>query len=199
MKILLCGIGAIGSNLAASLTADLKGEHDITLLDFDNVETRNITPGTQFYAPDQVGLSKVEALQFNLYKWYQRKVKILNKNVFDMNYREFDEYDLIIDCFDTNRSRNRTHMYKQLQKDQDQTADVLHVGFSDNFTFAIEWDENYKVPTDIDSKFDICEMPGASAFAKVVGSMGAMVAEAFILEGKKMDIVGGKYTHSVVK
>lgn len=38
MKILVAGIGAIGSNLTADLVADLKGKHEITVLDMDNVE-----------------------------------------------------------------------------------------------------------------------------------------------------------------
>ena len=197
MKILVAGIGAIGSNLVASLVPDLKGEHQITILDMDTVEERNVTPGTQFYTPDQVGLSKVEALEFNIYKNFQKRIQVLEKDIMDIDYNTLKTYDLIIDCFDNNRARNRTHMFKKLGEEK--KTQILHAGFSDNFTFAIEWDDNYKVPTDITTGMDICEMPGAAAFANTVGSMGALVAEEFVRSSKKMDIVGGKFIHSVVK
>ena len=84
MKILVAGIGAIGSNLTADLVADLKGKHEITVLDMDNVEERNVTAGTQFYTPDQVGMSKVEALQFNIYKQFQREIYIFHGDIKDI-------------------------------------------------------------------------------------------------------------------
>ena len=45
-QILICGIGAIGSNLTSLLARDLKEDWTITVLDKDCVEERNIRAGT---------------------------------------------------------------------------------------------------------------------------------------------------------
>ncbi len=188
MKILILGAGAIGSNLVKNLVPDLKGEHEIIVLDRDVVEERNVTPGTQFYSPDQVGLSKVEALQMNIYKWYEREIQIIKQEVQDT---VFVDYDLIIDCFDNHSARQ--FIQDKWKDSLGHGTDLLHIGFSDKFTFAIEWAHNYQVPTDITSGMDICEMEGAAAFVVHVGALGALVAEEFINHEKKMEILGGKF------
>mgnify|MGYP001606684005 CR=1 FL=1 len=206
MNILICGAGAIGSNLAALLACDLKGEHEIIVLDKDNVEERNVQAGTQFYQKDQVGMSKVEALQYNIYKWYEREVKIINKEISHENLRIIlesgktinvvDSYDLIIDCLDNYDARSLVqNHWEQLHK----KLNILHLGFSDQFTFAIEWAENYKVPTDITSGFDICEMEGAASFVKMVASLGSLVTQEFIKDGKKREFLGNKFSIREVK
>lgn len=206
MKILIAGVGAIGSNLTANLVADLKGKHEITVLDMDNVEERNVTPGTQFYTPDQVGQPKVEALQFNIYKQFQREIEIKNlefalkKGSYSPSILTTMEHDLIIDCFDNKRAREGLQICWENSKDKILGSfDLLHIGFSDQFTFAIEWAENYKVPTDITTGFDICEMPGARSFVASVAALGSLVVQKWIDDGEKMEIVGGKYTHTLIK
>lgn len=189
MNILICGVGAIGSNLVKNLVPDLKGEHEITVLDMDNVEERNITPGTQFYSPDQIGLPKVEALQMNIYKWYEREIDVihgeLGKDVFPKSY---EKMDLIVDCFDNYDARYNVQQIFTATK-----GNILHIGFSDKFTFAIEWAHNYQVPTDITTGMDICEMEGASAFVAHVGALASLVVEEFVNKEEKMEILGGKF------
>lgn len=209
MKILICGVGAIGSNLTANLVADLKGKHEITVLDKDVVEERNVTPGTQFYTPDQVGQPKVEALQFNIYKQFQREIEIINKEIMDEydaelifipeilkkdNQTDFNPFHLIIDCVDNFDCRNDIQIACIKNK-----IPCLHIGFSDQFTFAIEWADNYTVPTDITTGFDICEMPGARSFVASVAALGSLVAQKWIDDGEKMEIIGGKHTHTLIK
>lgn len=194
MKILICGAGAIGSNLVAELVPDLKGQHEITILDKDKVEERNVQAGTQFYTPDQIGLTKVEALQFNIYKNYNREISIIDCDITKFISPDISQFDLVIDCFDNSLARrDLQNRYNSFIKT------LLHIGFSDDFTFAIEWAENYKVPSDITSGMDICEMQGAAAFVASVASLGALVAEEFIFHNKRLEITGGKFTHSLIK
>jgi len=193
MKILVCGIGAIGSNLVARLVPDLKGEHQITVLDNDTVEERNTTAGTQLYFPEQIGIAKVDALQFNIYKQFQREIKTINKNVFDVPTSKFDDFDILVDAFDNTRARNRVTSYGTTGK-----ARVLHAGFSNQYTFAVEWNDNYKVPIDI-SGMDICELPGAAAFVNSVASLTALVVQQYIEDGKELEILGGKFEHRIVR
>src|SRR3990172_2458045 len=81
MRILVCGVGALGSNLVASLVPYLKGQHEITILDKDFIEERNVQAGTQFYSPDQVAMAKVDALQYNCYKWFRREIATVRSEI----------------------------------------------------------------------------------------------------------------------
>jgi len=197
MKILICGVGAIGSNLVRYLVPDLKGQHEITVLDMDTVEERNVTPGTQWYTPDQIGLPKVEAVQFNAYNTFQREIEIRNEK-FTKDLTIHD-YSLVVDCFDNQEARqaieSALHMDKVMRWGDTR---VLHIGFSDQFTFEIEWDEWYQVPTDITTGMDICEMPGAAGFVGSVASLGALAVEKYIWENDKIRVLGGKYHRSFI-
>lgn len=193
MRILICGAGALGSSLTRLLVPDLRGQHELTVLDKDKVEERNVTPGTQFYTPDQLSLPKVEALQYNIWKSFNREIGILHqeledtdKSIFMAPVDEEEKYSLLVDCFDNHDSR------KLLQSFSD-VFPVLHIGFSDSYTFAIEWADNYQVPTDIKSGFDICEMAGAAAFVNMVAALGALTIEEFIWNNKRLEFVGNKF------
>ncbi len=198
------GVGAIGSTLVRNLVPDLRGEHEIIILDGDAVEERNVTPGTQWYTPDQVGLPKVEALQFNVYKTFEREIEIINAklekehpNSWVINPREarFHAPDLIIDCMDNYKARLAINDWCQGESGP---PNLLHIGFSDKFTFEIEWAENYVVPTDITSGMDICEIRGAAGFVASVASLGALVIEKYLEDGEKMSVIGGKYERTIV-
>ncbi len=199
MKILICGVGALGSNITSLLVPDLKGEHEITILDMDTVEERNVQAGTQFYMPDQIGMSKVEALQYNIYKWYQRDI-IIDEH--ELAYGDEFYHDLIIDCFDNSSSRKLLQEMYDVGawiKNQAIPYDLLHVGFSDQFTFAIEWADNYKVPGDIMSGFDICASEGAASFIKMVSALAAQTIQNFLSTNHKREFIGNKFSFREVK
>lgn len=203
-KILVLGVGAIGSNLTNRLVADLKGSAEITVLDMDTVEERNVIAGTQFYMRDQIGMSKVEALQYNIYKFHEREINIINKKLtLDYNgtfAKLIVPVDLVIDCLDNHEARKiaQTSVINQNKAGVSQQH-LLHIGFSDQFTFAVEWAENYKVPEDIISGMDICEMEGASSFVNYVASIGSMVVQNYLKDGTKDDVLGGKMRHSIIR
>jgi molybdopterin/thiamine biosynthesis adenylyltransferase len=192
MKILICGAGALGSNLTRLLVPDLKGQHEITVLDMDDIEERNVTPGTQWYSVEQIGIPKVEALQYNVYRWFEREIEVKNQNLNFSKLRDLADFDFIIDCFDNYFARN-------LLQHASQGIEVLHIGFSDQFTFEIEWAKNYQVPSDITSGFDICEMQGAASFVSSVASLGALVVQEYINKNEKISILGNKFTHTIVR
>lgn len=179
MKILILGAGAIGSNLARILVPDLR-DHEVEVLDRDIVEERNVTAGTQFYLPDQVGLPKVEALQFNLYNFYAREINIHHCEFPSGFTADIGRYDLAIDCFDNTESRQALQdEFRQRRILRDTWVELLHVGFSPSFTYAIEWDRNYTPHGDVKG-VDICEMPGASSFVNTVASLAAHVVQLYV-------------------
>ena len=79
-KILICGIGSLGSLLTKNLASDVRDEHSITVLDFDKVEERNIRANTQAYSSEMIGLPKTEALQYILHKM-NRKIEIIEEKI----------------------------------------------------------------------------------------------------------------------
>jgi hypothetical protein len=191
MNILVCGAGAIGSNLIRSLVPDCAMFNNIGVLDHDLVEERNITAGTQWYTRDQIGVAKVEAIEFNVYKAFGHQIWTKNKLVTAADLRE---PNLVIDCFDNHDAR----MVTQRVYEDGLCQHVLHIGFSDKMTFAVEWAEDYRVPSDITTGIDVCEMPGASAFVSKVASLGSLAAQQFIAKRNKLSFIGGKFLHSSV-
>jgi hypothetical protein len=140
-------------------------------------------------------MTKVEALQFNVYKQFQKDIEFISGKI-GRGGPDVEKYDLIIDCFDNFEARS--YLQELWQENLLDTA-LLHIGFSDQFTFAIEWAQKYKVPTDITTGFDICEMPGARSFVATVAALGSLVAQKWIEDSSHMEIVGGKYTHTLIK
>lgn len=195
MKILICGCGAIGSNLAALLAVDLRGEHEITVLDKDKVEERNTQAGTQYFLPFQIGELKTEALQYRIYKDFSREVEIVNGNV--KLVLPSRGKDLVIDCLDNKEAREISQVDWKNKLAESPFA-LLHLGFSDKMTFAIEWAENYQVP-DNQVQVDICEMPGAASFVKLVASLGSLVVQDFLTTGKKRDFCGNQFVIREIK
>ena len=198
-QVLILGAGALGSNIAATLAVDLKNKAKVTVLDMDEVEERNVRVGTQMYTRDQIGQRKVEALQYNIYKWSEIEIGIIDTFLSSENYiatlSPWMTYDtFIIDCFDNHMARSLVQKFAE-----EYGANVLHAGFSRDFTFAVEGARGYKVPTDITSGFDICEIGGAGGFVKMVASAAASVALDYIMQGKERELLGNRFSVKEIK
>lgn len=210
MKILILGAGAIGSNLTRYLASTLPIEIDLSVLDYDTVEDRNVQVGTQFFYRDQVGLKKVDALQYNIFQLTGREIKIHDYEVIDAQGLTillvnetlppgeteviFDAYDLVVDCFDNKEAREAAK--EACIKTQ---IPCIHVGFSPNMTFEIEWNDavdgnEYQVPETADKKFDICERQGAAAFVNMVSAVAASAIEEWLLSDTRFSFTGNRFS-----
>lgn len=196
MKILILGAGALGSNIAKLLAIDVREAHEITVLDFDIVEERNYRANTQFFFREQRNLPKVEVLQYNIYKHYGRKIGIINNRLTKLNYNDVLNYDLLIDCFDNHDSRALVDF---ISKEYEDALEVLHIGFSNQFTFAIEWAKNYQVPEDDVSGFDVCEAQGAASFISMVSSLSSLVIQDFLSSGTQREFMGSRFSITELK
>ena len=108
MKILVCGLGALGSNILSNLCCDLRDNKEIYWygIDYDIVEDRNIMPGTQIYFEDQIGLNKTSALKLNIYRMCKIRVNMIDKKIEDYEWlRNNNECDLIIDCLNNKHAK----------------------------------------------------------------------------------------------
>jgi hypothetical protein len=196
MNFVICGCGAIGSNLLVQLAKQFPNDKFYGI-DYDVVEARNIK--TQAYFREHVGSYKVVALRSILarfaekidYHPLQRKLELTPKMT---SIRELlpgtkdDKIDsenyLIIDCFDNTASR------KLLTK----LDNCLHIGFSPQYTAEIIWDKDYDVPGDVDpAAADICSMDDAVSFIHFVVNFAVLNISKYIKEGKQENfIVTGK-------
>lgn len=186
-NILICGLGAIGSNMLVSLS---KRHRDaaFTGIDYDKVEDRNVGP--QQYFLEHIGQPKALAMNSILARFNRKFVYVpINKKL--ENKRDFDAvlsakpYNLVLDCFDNVEARELTRGPSQ----------VLHIGFSPQHTAEIIWDKGYSVPGEVDpNRSDICENPDAAAFIGFVANFASMVVGEYLDTGKQRNyVITGKY------
>ena len=194
MKIYILGVGAIASNIAINLAFDRR-EDELVLVDYDKVEPRNYQFGTQQYERGQLGQNKVEALQFKIYQATGKTVGVVNQMIkFKNDFLLTSTIPgLLIDCLDNYRAREIVREGSRLNH-----ISCLHIGFSPQRTFAIEWNENYKTPTDIISDFDICQAPSARSFIQYVAGLATIVIIEFLTTGKKLEIVGNRFKNTLL-
>lgn len=105
-SIQIVGIGGIGSP-TAYLLAKL-GIRDLTLIDFDTVETHNV--GSQFYSLEDVGRPKVEALQERIKRELGFEANIINEKI-----SELPKSDITI--FATDSMDSRIQLYKTIDSE----------------------------------------------------------------------------------
>lgn len=185
MTIVVCGCGAIGSNLIVQLSKQYPTVNLIGI-DFDKVEARNIR--TQAFFREHVGMPKVQAIRGILSR-FSEKVLFTGINKRIDSYKDVlsiidaavpSENDVIVvDCFDN--SASRAMLTGTLG-----TIPCLHMGFSPQYTAEIIWDEQYTVPGDVDpAAGDICSMDDAVSFIHFVVNFGVLNISQMFTAGKQ--------------
>src|SRR5258706_7286773 len=89
LRLTICGVGAVGSNLADNLVR--QGVTSLRAIDHDRVEEHNVS--TQTYAEADVGVWKVEALRNRLFKVAGIEIDAVRKELTAQNARQ-----LVGDC-----------------------------------------------------------------------------------------------------
>ena len=192
MKIHVFGLGAIGSNLLVQLARQFP-DFEFVGVDFDKVEDRNLA--TQQYFQEHVGLYKADAMRIVLQryirkpKYYPNKLKVTNTTPISSNFED----QLLVDCFDNTESRKLLRLFDSVTQSYD--LNILHIGFSPQFTAEAIWNKNYSVPNDVDTKaVDICTQQDALSFIQFVVSLTTLTISEWIQTKEKKDfIVTGKH------
>ncbi len=96
-KVLVCGVGGVGSFVAEALCRSGLGY--ITLLDYDKVEASNLNRQLMT-TKDNIGTSKVEVLKKRLEEISDTKVDTIETFI-DENFVLDKDYDYVVDCIDT--------------------------------------------------------------------------------------------------
>jgi hypothetical protein len=181
MVIGVYGLGAIGSNVLVQLAKQFP-DIEFHGIDFDKIEDRNIR--TQAYFLEHVGLPKADAMRVVLSR-YLRKPNYKPFKLKIERPEQIGKHDLTLDCFDNTMSRE---LFKHVQ------GNVLHIGFSPEYSAECIWNERYDVPNDVDpAKNDICSMTDAVGFIHFVVNAAVLNISQFLVTKKKQDfLVTGK-------
>lgn len=179
MRIVFCGVGAIGST-AAVLCRNL--EATLVFIDFDRVESKNLL--AQAFVKPSVGKNKAEALKLQLLNLHGVKAESFGVRVTRDNVAALcGGADLLVDCFDNQASRVLLSDFaRQAGKP------LVHGALAADGTFGlVRWDERF-VPDAEDAEGQAtCE---GGAHLPLIGQLGATLARVvqdFVKHGARRD------------
>lgn len=179
MRILFCGVGAIGSS-AAVLCRNL--EATLAFIDFDRVESKNLL--AQAYVKPSVGKNKAEALKLQLLNLHGVKAESFGVRLTRDNVEALcGGGDLLVDCFDNRDSRLLLSAYARKAG-----KPLVHGAVSADGTFGlVRWDERFAPDAEDTAGQATCE---GGAHLPLLGLLAATLARAvqdFVKHGVKRD------------
>ncbi len=179
MRIVFCGVGAVGSS-AAVLCRNL--EATLVFIDFDRVESKNLL--AQAYVKPSVGRNKAEALKLQLLNLHGVKAESFGVRLTRDNVEALcGGADLLVDCFDNRDSR-------VLLSDFARKAGkpLVHGALSGDGTFGlVRWDERFTPDAEDTPGQATCE---GGAHLPLIGQLAATLARTvqdFLKHGTRRD------------
>ena len=150
-SILVCGCGALGSNLIDTLCRT--GLKTLVVVDKDRIEKQNIS--TQVWSESEIGQLKTVAIKNRMFRQCGAEIVPIMKELTGDNAKSIISrkgyFDLCIDGFDNAKSRMavKAHCW---------TNDIpcIHAGMIDGYG-EVCWNQKYRVPSDADG--DVCDYP----------------------------------------
>jgi len=183
VKILLCGCGALGSQIALHLA---RHEIEFVLVDDERVEEANIA--TSAYGQQHVGMLKVQALSAMLWQKCRCKADILAATITDPTaiWLTASKPNLVIDTFDNASARSITCELYWFHG-----FNVIHAGVSADRTGEILWNKDYKLPT-VRVPRDhnpICTHELGASILRFTAALCANIVEDWIEMGNERSVV----------
>ena len=168
--VTIAGVGALGSNLADSLSR--QGFANLRLIDFDRVEPKNL--GTQIYSTEDVGMLKVDAARNAIFRNVEVEPEAFPKKLTDSNIKKLlRDTDLVVDALDNSEARGLLFDFCA-----EKGIECLHTGLADGYGEVV-WNESYTVPDD--TVVDLCDYPMARNLVMLVVAMAAEEIMDFIV------------------
>lgn len=179
VQLVVCGAGAVGSNLVDSLIR--QGFQRLTVIDFDRIEAHNV--GTQIYAESDVGAFKVDVLQAEVFRVVGIEIQAVRKRLTERSVRKFLRgADLVVDGFDNHESRALVTEHCRASG-----IPCLHVGLSADYAEVL-WNETYRVPHDAEQEgANVCDYPLARNLIQFAVALAGEAIARFVLEGRQQD------------
>ena len=183
MRIVFCGVGALGST-SAVLCRNL--EATLVFVDFDRVESKNLL--AQAFVKQSVGKNKAEALKLQLLNFHGVKAEAFGVRVGPENVAELCKgAGLVIDCFDNAASRKVLSDFARASG-----TPLLHAAVSGDGTFGlVRWDERFAPDAEDVAGQATCE---GGEHLPLIGLLGAAIARTvqdFVKGGARRDSMVG--------
>jgi len=178
VRLVVCGAGAVGSNLVINLVR--QGFRSIRVIDDDRVESHNI--GTQTYGCSDVGAFKAEVLQTEVFRAVGVEIEAERRRLTEKNVEKMlAGVDIVIDGFDNTASR--LLVTESCRKNG--TA-CLHVGLSADYAEVL-WNEDYRVPQDGAGGVDVCDYPLARNLSQFAVALASEALVRYVLTGQRQN------------
>jgi molybdopterin/thiamine biosynthesis adenylyltransferase len=175
-RVTLCGAGALGSNLADTLTR--QGCRQLRVIDRDRVEHHNVN--TQTYGESDVGAWKVDVLRSQLFRACGVEIEPHNKELAERTVSKLLKgSDVVIDTFDNSLSRQLVQTHCTAAR-----MACLHVGLFADYGEVI-WNEHYRVPSD--GGQDVCDYPLARNLVLLTVGVAAETLLRYVASGAQED------------
>lgn len=189
-RVVVFGLGAAGSNFLLNI-AHVHPEISLAGVDFDVVEQRNYTAGTQPYTKIDLNRPKVQALNRIILAATNKKVEghavkvtrtaQICQIAFGEMLPEESNNVLMVDAFDNAESRN---LFLDIKG-----RHILHIGFSPTLNGEACWAESYsRMSPDTEGEFDVCQAHTARPFIQALTAIATLIATEFIDTGKKRSV-----------
>lgn len=183
MKIVICGCGALGSQIAMLLA---KEGREFILFDDDVVEMENLD--TSAYRAEQVGQMKAVALAEMLWKEYVcvgiptvETVECHADFYLPEHYTYWSDVDVIVDSFDNGTARVCTC-----------TPKTIHVGVTEDRVGIIEWNsESYADCLDDAPRGEnpICTHELGAAILSLTAALATWEIEEYLTSGNRTNSI----------
>jgi molybdopterin/thiamine biosynthesis adenylyltransferase len=179
MRVVVCGVGALGSTTVAlcrSLGVELR------LVDFDRVESKNLA--AQWFVKPSVGKNKAEAARLQLANFWGTKAEAAPVRLVANNAAQLlDGCDLAVDCFDNADSRNVLSDAARARQ-----LPLVHAALAADGTFGlVRWDERFVADREDVAGQATCE---GGEHLPMIGLISAALARAiqdFVKDGARHD------------
>ena len=183
MKIVLCGVGALGST--AMLFCRNLDAH-FALVDFDRVESKNVL--AQSFVKASIGKNKADALKAQLLTFYGIKAEAFGVRLTEANVEALcASADLIVDAFDNMKSRVLLSEFARKNG-----KPLVHAALSGDGTFGlVRWDERFTPDAEDIAGQATCEGGEHLPLIGVLGSSLARVIQDFVKDGTRRDVMVG--------
>ena len=180
-RIVLCGVGALGST-AVQYLRNVAAE--LRLVDFDRVESKNLA--AQWFVKQSVGKNKAEAIRLQLANFYGAKAEAMGVRLGEHNAAQLlAGATLAVDCFDNADSRLVLSAAARSGG-----IPLVHGALSADGTFGmVRWDERFTADREDTAGQATCE---GGEHLPMIGLVGATLARAvqdFISNSERHDFM----------
>lgn len=171
----ICGAGAVGSNLVNNMTR--QGFQKLTVIDMDRVEDHN--RHTQVWTRRDQGQLKAAMLKNHVFMNMGISIEAVSRKLEESNVKKMlPKGSIVVDGFDNMESRKVVTDHCKSNG-----IECLHVGLAADYAEVI-WNERYHVPKNVVAQ-DVCEYPLARNVIVIAAAVATECLIRYLSTGEK--------------